>query len=518
MADRARRIVRNGLVLVGHRTAERLDILVEDGVIRAIEPPGTFADVAAEIVDASDRAIIPGLVNAHVHGHGTLAKGLVEDRWPLELFLNALPGLGARRTSEDMYLNGLVGAVEMIRKGSTACFDLFFEYPKPSRDGLFAVGQAYVDAGVRAVLAPMVADRTFYEAYPELLDAMSESQRDEALALRMAPFEESATAIAQAFDAWPFDRDQVRPGLAPTIPLHCSDAFLTRCRDLSRAFDAPLQTHLAETKSQAITGLRRYGRTLTAHLDRLGLLGPRFSAAHAIWLDADDVRRLAGAGASMVHAPTSNLRFGSGLARVRALIEAGVNVGLATDAANSSDSLNMFEAMRNAAAISHVVTTDFERWLGSDEVLAMATEGSARAMGFEGRIGRIAVGFAADLVFLDLAHINYVPLGDLGRQVVFTENGAAVDSVMIAGRMVMEHGRITTLDEAKLRRDASAAAERLFSANAEMRARARRLEPAVAAFCKSFGCRPYHVDRLACDAVETDPPRPVPFDVRANPS
>lgn len=518
MTDASRRIVRNGLVLVGHRAAERLDILVEEGVIRALEPPGTFTDIDAATFDATDRAIMPGLVNAHVHGHGTLAKGLVGDRWPLELFLNALPGLGAQRTTEDKYLNGLVGAVEMIRKGSTACYDLFFEYPKPSREGLYAVGQAYLDAGVRAVLAPMVADRTFYEAYPDLLDAMSDAERGEALALRMAPFEASAAAIADAFDGWPFDRDRIRPGIAPTIPLHCSDDFLIRCRDLSRDYDAPLQTHLAETKSQAITGLRRYGRTLTAHLEKLGLLGPRFSAAHAIWLDADDVRRFAGAGASMVHAPTSNLRFGSGLARVRALLEAGVNVGLATDAANSSDSLNMFEAMRNAAAISHVVTPDFDRWLGSEEVLAMATEGSARAMGFDGRIGRIDVGYAADLVFLDLAHINYVPLGDLGRQVVFTENGAAVDSVMIAGRMVMEHGRITTLDEVKLRHDASAAAERLYAANADMRARSRRLEPAVAAFCRSLGCRPYHVDRLACDAAEPDLPATASFDVRAHPS
>lgn len=502
MADATQKLIRGGLVLVDHQTAQPLDILVEGGVIRAMKAAGSLDDVDAPIIDATDRAIMPGLVNGHVHGHGTLAKGLVGDRWPLELFLNALPGLGAHRTTEDKHLNGLLGAVEMIRRGCTSCYDLFFEYPKPSQDGLFAVGQAYLDAGVRAVLAPMVADRTFYEAYPELLDAMTPAERAEALELRMAPFEDTAAAIEAAFDAWPFDRNRIRPGLAPTIPLHCSDAFLIRCRDLSRTYDAPLQTHLAETKSQAITGLSRYGRTLTGHLERLGLLGPLFSAAHAIWLDADDVKRLADAGASVVHAPTSNLRFGSGLARVRALLDQGVNVGLATDASNSSDSLNMFEAMRNAAAISHVVTPDFDRWLGSAEVLSMATEGSAQAMGFDGKIGRLAVGYAADLVFLDLANINYIPLGDLARQVVFTENGAAVDSVMIAGRMVMDHGRITTLDEAKLRRDAAAAAERLFGANVEMRARSRRLEPAVAAFCRGFGCRPYHVDRLACDAAE----------------
>jgi guanine deaminase len=490
-------VIRGGLVLTPTCDAVLADILIERDTIVALLPPGAAAPPEARIVDATDRAIMPGLVNAHVHGHGTLAKGLVGDRWPLELFLNALPSMGGHRTVEDKYLNGLVGAVEMIRKGTTACFDLFFEYPKPSREGLLALGQAYSDIGVRAVVAPMVADSSFYQAYPELLATIPEPLREEALKIQMAPPGAIVDAVAETFRAWPFDRDQVRPGLAPAIPLHCSDAFLEACRDTARDFDIPLQTHLAESKAQAVTGLRRYGRTLTAHLDQLGLLGPNFSAAHAIWLDGEDMGRMADRGATIVHAPASNMRFGSGLAPIRAAMDRGVRVALATDAANSSDNLNMFEAMRAGSAISRIVTPDFERWLGVSDMLSFATEGSARAVGMEGRIGRIAPGFKADLVFLDLGHINYVPLGNLARQIVFTENAAAIDSVMIGGRMVLDHGRITTIDEARLRRDATAAAERLFALNAPGRALARRLEPSVAAFCLGFGCQPYHVHRLA---------------------
>ena len=139
-------------------------------------------------------------------------------------------------------------------------------------------------------------------------------------------------------------------------------------------------------------------------------MGPHLSAAHAIWLDSDDLGRLADNGASMVHAPVSNMRFGSGLAHLRPMLDRGINVGVATDATNSSDQLNMFEATRLAALISRVQTPDFESWLGPDEVLRMATIGSARAMTFDGKIGEIAPGFKADIVFLDLGHINYVPV------------------------------------------------------------------------------------------------------------
>jgi guanine deaminase len=497
MAGKERLAVKGGLVLFPSLESKAAEIIVDGGEIADILPAGSPLPADAKIVDATDRAIVPGLVNGHVHGHGTLAKGLVGDRWPLEFFLNALPGLGANRTAEDKYLNGLLGAVEMIRKGSTACIDLFFEYPKPSREGLFAAGQAYSDTGMRAVLAPMVADRTFYQAYPELLEIMPEPLRAEALELQMAPYEASAEAAAQAFSDWPFDRERVKPGIAPTIPLHCSDAFLIRCRDLAREFEIPLQTHLAESKVQAVTGLKRYGKTLTAHLDDLGLLGPHFSAAHAIWLDDDDMRRLADAGASAIHAPLSNMRFGSGLANIRGMLDRGVNAGLATD---GSYALNMFEMVRAGSFISRVRTHDFDRWLSIEDAHRMATTGSAKAMGFSAKIGKIERGYKADFVFLDLTHINYVPLGNLAEQMAFGENGAAVDSVMIDGRMVLDRGKITTLDEEKLRREATAAAERLFRTNAANRELARRLQPVVGQFCRSLACEPYHVQGLACPA------------------
>lgn len=503
MADQFTIIRHGGLVDIRERTIVAADILIAGDTIADIGAPGMLAPPDVRVVDASDRAMMPGLVNSHVHGHGTLAKGLVGDRWPLELFLNAMPGMTGNRTLEDKYLNGLVAAVEMIRKGCTSCFDLFYEFPMPSREGLVALGQAYKDAGIRAVIAPMLADKTLYRAYPGLIDAVPEPLRAEVIAFQLAPYEASADAVEAIYADWPFDRDSIRPAIAPTIPLHCSDAFLSRCRDLARDYGLPLQTHLAETKAQAILGRRQYGCTLTAHLDALEMLGPHFSAAHAIWLDRDDLGRLADNGASMVHAPISNMRFGSGFAHLRPALDRGINVGIATDAANSSDQLNMFESTRAAALISRVQTADSEQWLGAEEVLRMATTGSAQAMGLGDMVGQIVPGFKADIVFLDLGHINYVPRHDMVTQIVFTENGAAVDSVMIGGRMVLDRGKLTSIDETKLRRDAQSAAERLLADNAPMRTFAKNLQSIVGHFCHNLACEPYHVHRLA-PPLETD--------------
>src|SRR5262249_13369354 len=163
----------------------------------------------------------------------------------------------------------------------------------------------------------------------------------------------------------------------------------------ARDFDLRLQTHLAETKPQAVLGLKKYGRSLTQHLAALGLLDERLSAAHAIWIDADDMRRLADAGCGVVHNPASNLRIGSGLAPVRAMLRSGLRVGIGTDSTNTSDGQNMFEATRLAALLSRLVTPDYADWLSAQESLRLATTGSAGILGFD-RIGRLAPGHRAD--------------------------------------------------------------------------------------------------------------------------
>ncbi len=502
MADAdALKVIRGARVLdIAAHQAHPADVLIHGNRIAKIMTSGTAAPDQAELIDASEHLLMPGLINAHTHSHGGLAKGS-GDRWTLELLLNASSWLSAHRTAEHMYLSSLVGALEMVRKGCTACYDLYLELPLPSAEGIEAVGRAYRDVGTRAVVAPMTANYTFYQAIPGLLEALPETQRHQMEAVRMQPGKAIISACRRLLDQTTFDRSQLRLALAPTIPLHCTDDLIVAHRDLAQEYDVGLHMHLAESKVQAVSGVKRYGKTLTAHLDDLGFLGPTFTAAHGVWLDDDDIRRLADRGASVAHNAGSNLRLGSGIAAAYDMIQAGVNVGIGTDGANCSDNQNMFEAMRFASFVSRVRSQDYERWLQAEQVLRMATEGSAKALGFGDDIGRLAPGYKADIVFLDLNHVNYLPLNDPTHQLVHTEDGSAVDSVMIDGRMVLSHGQFQIgLDLASLRSRLETARETLTEHTREARHLAEALEPHVGRFCVGLARQPYPV-QAALDQV-----------------
>jgi guanine deaminase len=350
------------------------------------------------------------------------------------------------------------------------------------------VARAYRDVGMRAVVAPMMADRTFYEAIPGLLDALPEPLRAEVRAIHAAPDSASLAACRDILDTWSFDRDVVRPALGPTIPHHCSDAFLRGVRDLAAEYDVGIQMHVAESRLQPVVARERYGRSMVAHLDALGMLGPRFCASHAVWLDDDDRLRLARSGASVSHNPGSNLKLGSGRADLRRLLDAGVNVAIGTDGASSADNLNVFEAMRLASYLSRVADHPRERWVNAPEAFALATVSGAAALGFD-KIGAIEVGYKADLVLLDAGALHYVPANDVLSQIVFGEDGTGVDSVLVGGRLVLDRGRFPGVDVERLRRDAENAIVRLREVNVATRALAERLEPCVGHYCDGLAVR-----------------------------
>ncbi len=484
-------------------TAGRLDgafanLLIDGDRIAAVLRPDETVTEDARRIDATDRLLIPGLVNAHTHATAHLSKGLA-DRWSLELLLNAFPWTSGGRTLDLKYLSAFIGAVEMVRKGCTACYDLVAEIPAPSRDGIEAVARAYHDAGMRAVIAPMMADQSFYQAIPGLIQAMPPPLRGRAEAFRLNPYEVSLATCRALIETWRWDRDELRPALAPTIPHHCTDAFLAGCRDLAAEHAIGVHMHVAESKVQAVVGIARYGTTLVGHLQKLGVLTPGFTAAHAIWLDDDDIRRLADCGAAVAHNPGSNLKLGAGVAATRRMRDLGVPLGVGTDGCSCSDNLNMFEAMRLAAFGSRVQGPDPRAWLTAAEAFEAATVGGARALGLGDRIGQLAPGYKADVVFLDLTSINYVPLNEPLYHVVFCEDATGVDRVMIGGRMIVEGGTVLGIDMGKLAAAAANAAAHLAEVNAGARALVQALEPIVLDYCVGLARQPYHVQRWCGD-------------------
>ncbi len=491
-------IIRGALLAdPGLRRATPADVLIRDGIIIEVGA-GIAAPPDAKVVDGSGCLIHPGLINAHTHGHGGLARGQ-GDKWTLELLLAAAPWIGGSRSLQDKKLTTQIVAAEMVLKGCTAAYDLYYEFPMPSADGMDAVAEAYNEVGMRAVVAPMVADRTVYEAIPGLYDALPAPLQARVDKLRLPAWERTVDAMRGVLANWRWNGKDIRAAVAPTIPHHCSDAFMCGCRDLAREYKVGLHSHVGESKVQAVVGMKRYGKTLVQHMDSLGLIGPDFTAAHAIWLDDDDLKIMRDHGASMAHNPGSNMRLGNGMFRFRRARDVGVNVGLGTDGANCSDNQNMYEAMRYASMLSKVQTPDPRYWAGVEEIYTAATQGSARALGFSD-IGAIAPGMKADIVFLDLASINWIPHNWSVNQVVHTEDGTGVRHVMIGGRFVVQDRRLLTLDLAKLAIEAEAARERLEALNAEFKDLYDKLEPVVSSFCPALAAQPYHLRQYLCDA------------------
>ena len=467
-------VITGGLVhSVSAARGEPRDIVVEGDVIADIVAPGAVRNANAEVIDASRRLIITGLINAHTHSHGGLSKG-VGDLWELDLLLNAAPWIGGSRSHEDKHLSALIHAVEHVEKGSTACYDLFFEFPAPSIEGMEAVANAYAKVGLRAVIAPMVADLTFYQAVPGLIDALPDDARDRAGKMRMGGADATVVALRRLAATWSHPHDRLRLGIAPTIPHHCTREFMIACRDIAREHNLAMQTHVSEAKYQGVSTFKMFGKSTVEVMDACGLVGPWFSAAHAIWISDTDMDLLSRKGAQVSHNGAANLRLGSGIAAVREYIRA------------SSDNQNMFEAMRVAAFVSRVRGLPPADWVSTAEAFIMATEGSARVLGMGDFIGKIAKGYKADLVLLDLDHVNFVPLNNAINQIVFTENGGAVDKVLIGGKLVVAGGRANGIDRDALAAKAQTALERLAALNDDARRFAERIEPIVSNFCRGL--------------------------------
>jgi cytosine/adenosine deaminase-related metal-dependent hydrolase len=254
-----------------------------------------------------------------------------------------------------------------------------------------------------------------------------------------------------------------RIALAPCSPFSVTSELMQRTADLAREHGVRLHTHMAETLDEEKYCLEVYGCRPVEYLRRLGWLGPDVWLAHCVHLDRGEVKLFGETGTGVAHCPSSNFRLGSGVAPVRALLDAGVPVGLGVDGSASNDASNMLAECRQAL-LAHRIGHEPERWITADEVMWMATRGGALCLGRDD-VGSLEAGKAADVVMVDTRRLSYAGASsDLLAALVFSPFPAPADTVIVDGTVVVENGELLTVDVPRLVAEADQVSEGLLRA------------------------------------------------------
>jgi 5-methylthioadenosine/S-adenosylhomocysteine deaminase len=448
-------VIRNGYVVTldeKDTLYDRGDVIIEGDRITYVGPPIESPPEESEVIDAEGKLVMPGLVNVHCHSNELLNRGRF-DNMPLEVWgLYAYPPLDYGPFPHRLlYLRTILGAIEMLRSGFTAVQDDVAEAPRMTLEGTGAVRQAYADIGMRANVACNQINKTHFDQYPGLREHMPPGLVERMTSRAPLAIGEIMAVYRQIVERWHNVADgRLRVTLAFSAPQRCTSDYLLSINALSEEYDLPLHMHILETKLQRVNSRRLYGMTLVEYADSLGLLTPRSTVIHSIWVEDRDIERMGERGVCVAHCPIANLRLGDGIMPLRRLVEAGVTVGLGTDGPSSNDSLNAFELLKWTAIIHKNTSPDTSLWPTAREVLGMATINGARSMMLEDDVGRLTPGRKADLILLDLHAPSFMPLNNVYNQLVYSENGAAVETSVVNGKVIMRDRRILTFDEAEL--------------------------------------------------------------------
>ena len=460
------------------------DILIRDQHIIAVGPSGTLPYNPLRIdriLHGEGRIAIPGLVNAHTHSLENVLKAS-SPSLPLELWLVSLFANAMEWSPRLVYLSTLLGAVEMLKTGTTAVLDHLWTGAGVDAHYLDATMNAYRDAGIRASVAPSIEDQ----------DLVLDAAASRGLALPSHPFidrfslwppiAEQVAVLEQFISIWHnTENGRLRCLVGPSGIHWCSQKLLEDCRDLADRYQTGMHLHAVETELQARIINERLGQSGIRYLDQLGLLRPGTSLAHTIWLEDGDLPILARTGTTVVHNPISNLRLGSGRFPLRAALKQGVAVALGSDGSASNDNQNMFGVLKLTGLMHNQPDIDYKKWPQAAEILAMGTTGGSTALGlasgphdlkaqaseapvasdylplsentFADAPGEIAHGQLADLVLIDLDSDAFLPLHDPYLHLVYCEHGVSVDTVIVNGEVVVERGKVTNVDERALRRE-----------------------------------------------------------------
>jgi 5-methylthioadenosine/S-adenosylhomocysteine deaminase len=405
------------------------------GLVTWVGDPGQVPAAAGTEVRQLGGLLMPGLVNCHAHSPMTLVRS-AGDGLPLARWLNeSVWPREARLTDDDVYWGMTLGAEELLCNGTTTTCEQY-RHPAP-------VMEALVDSGIRAMYTPGIFDVPGggpENTWPVLLED-----------------------ACRAFDDMDGREGRLHLGFGPHAVYTVPPDGLVAIAAAARSRNALLQIHLAETAAEGAVVEERHGMGAPALLASLGVFDGRVLAAHAVWLDDDDLALLAEHDVAVAHCPGSNGKLGSGVARLADLLAGGVRVGLGTDGPASNDDLHLWDEMRLAAILARATAADPEA-VSSAAALRLATRGGGEALGLP--VGALEVGRPADVIRLRTDDARFVPsvtTSELLGHLVWAGAGYLVTDVWVGGSCVVAGGRCTRIDGARARAEVGQRARRLLA-------------------------------------------------------
>ena len=429
------------------------DILIRENRIAAI---GADIKQAAErVIDCSTCVVVPGFVNTHHHFYQTLTRNLPAVQ-NAELFdwLVHLYEVWKHLDPEAVYYSSMLAIGELLKTGCTTSTDHHYVYPQNvGADLLAAQFKAAANLGIR--FSPCRGSMSLGKKNGGLPPDSVVQTEDEILSdcerVVRQYHDDSALAMCKII-------------LAPCSPFSVSKTLLTQTAQLARKCSVRLHTHLAETRDENDFCLKIYGCRPLQLMEECGFIGTDVSYAHGIHFNDRELEQLADTGTHIAHCPTSNMRLGSGICRVKEMLSLGINVGLAVDGSASNDSSDMLGEIRNALLLQRVYYGAAA--ISALDVIKMGTENGARLLGFE-KIGKIRPGWAADLAIFNVGKLEYSgSLADPLSAIIFSGYNHGTQYTIVDGKIVVEQGQLVGFDETEIMNKCNAISVRMLNQQA----------------------------------------------------
>lgn len=403
-----------------HNTVyENHAVAISQGRILAVLPREQAAQLyqARQTLNLDTHALMPGLINTHTHSPMTLFRGMSDDLQLMDWLNNHIWPAEKKWMNEEFIADGTeLAALEMLRCGTT-CFNENYFYAD-------TIARVVDTIGMRASIGSVVID--FPTNYANTPDEYIEK-------------------TIHSFNTWRHHA-LIQITIAPHAPYTVSDENFLKIKKAAELHDLIIHLHLHETHDEMIQGMQKYNKRPLKRIDDLGLASFRLQCVHMTQIDDDDIKILQKTNSHVIHCPQSNLKLASGFCPVKKLMDAGINVALGTDGAASNNDLDMFNEMQTAAILAKAVSKN-PTALSAADALQMATLNGAKAIGLAHEIGSIQAGKSADLIAIDLNHINTQPVYNPISHLVYALNSQQVSDVWVAGKQLLKNGEFTTLNK-----------------------------------------------------------------------